>query len=535
MVRLVGSGFQAGLPARRGPGSRPPPHEITENPVETSADGALATLDQGSRARLLRNVAVLGGSQVVTWTVSFAWTLVIPRTLGPAAMGLLVLNWSAIGVMTVLAGLGTKVLLVREIAADRSRAPHLLGTALYLRGLLLLPAFAATMLYVRLGAFDQQRSLFILLAYAATVVVLLTEPIQAAFQGIERMEYLALGDVLIKTCGAAGAIVLVLAGQGALALVILALALSWVVLLLYVALILRYVRLDLRFVWSSVIRLFRQSLAFWAFGVFFTIYLWIDSMMLALLARPEALGWYGAPTKLFGTLMFAPIIVSTAWLPRLSLAFKQSADAFRSVARPLLEIVLVLCLPVSVGAALVAPALINVLYGPGYGPSVPVFVILAFTTIPMYLNIVVNQILVSSHRQTLWTFVMAGASIVNPALNAILIPLFERNQHNGAVGAALALLLTEALIVGVGLTVVRRTFTWHTALRLVRTLIATSGMAVAVLLVARVGLAAQIGAGVISFALLGWALRLVSRAEAHDLLALLRNRKAAASEVGQVG
>ncbi len=512
--------------------SRAAKKRMTEELIAHGTTLDHSVLDRGSRARLLRNMVVLAGSQVVTWTMSFAWTLVIPRALGPASMGLLVLNWSAIGVITVLAGLGTKVLLVREIAADRSRAPQLLGAAFYLRAMLLLPALGVTLLYVRVGGFDSQRTLFIVLAYAATVVVLFTEPVQAAFQGIERMEYLALGDVLIKTLGAVGAILLVLLGHGALSLVVLALALNGAVLVLYVPLIRRYVRLDLRFRWPSVVRLFRDSMAFWAFAVFFTLYLWIDAILLAVLAPSEVLGWYGLPTKLFGTLMFVPIIISTAWLPRLSAAFRRSPSAFWSTARPALEMVLLLSLPIGVGAALVAAPLINLLYGRGYEQSIPVFIVLACTSIPMYLNIVVNQVLVASRRQNVWTLVMVGASIVNPALNLLLIPHFQRANHNGAIGAALALLLTEALIMCAGLTLVRKVLTWDLGKRLIRGLLATGTMALAVVLVQRFPLVVQVGTGALSFGVVAVALRLISVREVKDMFALLRGGRFAGGETG---
>ena len=43
-------------------------------------------------------------------------------------------------VMTTVAGMGTKALLVREIAADPSRGPRLIGASLYLRTFMIGPA-----------------------------------------------------------------------------------------------------------------------------------------------------------------------------------------------------------------------------------------------------------------------------------------------------------------------------------------------------------------------------------------------------------
>ena len=78
----------------------------------------------------------------------------------------------------------------------------------------------------------------------------------------------------------------------------------------------------------------RQSAAYWAFGFFFHIYLWVDALMLSLLTRPEVVGWYGVPMKLFQTFMFLPVVISTAWLPRLVRAFVDGgAERLRRTAR----------------------------------------------------------------------------------------------------------------------------------------------------------------------------------------------------------
>ena len=61
--------------------------------------------------------------------------------------------------------------------------------------------------------------------------------------------------------------------------------------------------------------LIQESAPYWAFGVFFMIYLWVDTVMLSLMAAPADVAWYGVATRLFTTLMFVPVILSMAWLP----------------------------------------------------------------------------------------------------------------------------------------------------------------------------------------------------------------------------
>ena len=125
--------------------------------------------------------------------------------------------------------------------------------------------------------------------------------------------------------------------------------------------------------------------------------------MLGAMTSSTVLGWYGLPTQLFGTLMFIPTILSTAWLSRLVQAHKGGMETLVQAARPAIEFVIVLSLPVCVGAVLVAAPLVRALYGPEFTQSIPVFALLALCVPPMYLNIMANQLMIARDQRDAWT------------------------------------------------------------------------------------------------------------------------------------
>lgn len=471
--------------------------------------------------RIARNVTVLTGSQLVTWTATLAWTLVIPRALGPAAMGFLVTAWAATGIMAVLMGLGTRNFLVREMVATPERIPELLGTALILRVGLLLPAFLVIVVYAVLAGFPSVETKVLFLATGATCLALLAEPLVAGFQAMERMEYIAYGDVFNKAVQSVGAIALVVIGFGVLALSVWWVLVVGVVLALDLWWMRRYTAIDLKFQWERLKSLLRESIAYWTFGLFFTVYLWIDSVMLAAMAPAAVVGWYGVPTKLFNALMFVPVILSTAWLPRLVSAFGEGPERLRIVARTPIDLVMLLSLPVAGGAALVAGPLVRALYGPAFTPAAPVFAILALACVPMYLNIMLNQLLIAQKRQAVWTKVMILACFINPALNFVLIRLFQQRDGNGAIGAAVSLLLTELILAGIGLAIVSGFIDRTFIQRLARAAVATTGMALAVWIVRPFGLIIQIGIGAVLYPPLALLLGAVSPEQIADMRRLL--------------
>lgn len=398
-----------------------------------------------------RNLGLLVGSQALTWILSIAWTTIVPRLLGPREMGVLVTAGSVAGIFGILLGEGTKTFLVREIVARPDRAPWLVGTAMSLRLLMLPVFFGAAMAYSHFADYGGHTTLVLAGAMGAVFVVLLAEPIQAAFQAQEQMQYLAYNSVLDEVAQCCLGIVIAMLGFGALGLTAGSFGVAVVMLVLNVRWARPHVVVDIRLKVERARTVVHGSASYWAYGLFFMFYLWIDTMILSLLAGPETVAWYGVPTKLFTALMFVPVIVSTAWLPRLVSAFeRQPEDLAREAQRPIV-LVVILSLPICVAATLTAGPVLNLLYGPRYASAVPVMTILAFVIPPMYLNIMLNQVLVASKRQVVWTWVMAGATVVNPILNFLIIPICQRRYGNGAIGAALSLLITEVLIVAIGI------------------------------------------------------------------------------------
>ncbi|TMD38560.1 MAG: hypothetical protein E6I88_14150 [Chloroflexi bacterium] len=149
--------------------------------MDASMGGRPSTL-----GRLGANVSALFGSQVATWSMTLLWTLIVPRALGPAGMGLLVMAWSTSSLLSILGGLSSKTLLVKEIAAHPERGPGLLGAAMVVRTASIIPCLALTFAYIRFGHFTGEEVVVLWMAALIAISILFLEPFQAGFQAIER-------------------------------------------------------------------------------------------------------------------------------------------------------------------------------------------------------------------------------------------------------------------------------------------------------------------------------------------------------------
>jgi O-antigen/teichoic acid export membrane protein len=492
-----------------------------------NAVSAPVTAPASSADRIFRNVVYLSGSLVATSIMTILWTLFVPRRIGAHGMGLIVMAWSGYSIFGAVGSFGMRTMLVREIAANVRRAPQLLGSAIIVRLLSILPFLLITGLYVQLGHFRDEQALVLYLATGVAVCLLLSDPYLAAFQAIERMKYLALADVLNKTLLSACGIALVVMGFGATALVALMLASAATVLALNVVWCRRYFSIDWHVEPARLAALVKDSLPYWGYSLFSTFYLWVGSAMLAVMVPTYVVGWYGGPTKLLGTLMFVPVILSMAWLPKLVSAFTESPDRLRQVAHVPTEQMLVLSLPVSVGGALIADPLIRFLYGPEFLPSIVVFIVLTLCVVPTYFNWAAYQILVACKRQAVWTKALAFVSVVNPILNLVLIPTFQGRYGNGAIGAALSFLITELLLLGIAVMVIHPFLQRQTLTRVLKSALATLGMAGAVWLAGAVspvggGLVVKVAVGATTFVALALLLRIATSEEIRVVRRQLR-------------
>ena len=493
------------------------------------ASEASAAPPSAGRALVARNISFLTLGQLVTWAGTMVWTVIVPRRLGSSEVGILTLGTAASGVIMVVVGLGMPPLLVREIAANPQRGPRLIGTAIVLRALLLVPALAGTLLLLQFGPFHGEEAIALILGWGFCITAVVASPIAAGFQALEKMHYLAYGAILGGLIGTVSGIAMVMVGIRAIGLLLSNVVIGIVFTGVFLIWARPFFKIDWKVTWQDLHRLLIDCLPYWGFAAFFTIYLWIDSLMLGAMTSSTVLGWYGLPTRLFSTLMAVPVILSNAVLPRLVRAHGRSNQDLMRTARPVMELVVVLSLPVCVGAVLVAAPLVRLLYGPDFTESIPVFALLSLCVPPMYLNIMANQLMIARNQQMVWTKMMALASLINPALNLVLIPYFQRTQGNGAIGAAVAMVITEVVLAAIGLFLVRGAYVGSSLIRIAKGAIATAVMGILVVLALRVDLILGVAAGMVSFTAMALLLRLPSHDEIEQGRLLL------ASMAGRLG
>lgn len=397
------------------------------------------------RHSLRANALSMVFGQGATWLLTAVTLALLPRYLGPEHMGQLGVGLTFGSLGATIAGLGMQTLITRDVARDREAGRALLATAFWLNILLGTVAGVASMAVAWALGYGRGTQ-------AAVAVNALTIPFNlvtlvgfSALQGLEVMRYQAVYDAGNKVLFLAGTVAIIVLDLGFGAYLLLS-AVSAVGVAVP-ALLLTHQHLPFRARSFSRLQgryLVVQSLPFWSVGLFLVVYLGVDVFMLSLLSGETAVGIYTAPSRIFGTLLFGPTIVTTVVFPRMAAAFKDAPDALQRLARSSLELVVGITLPVAVLAVGVADRGLVWLIGHGFADSGPVVVVLALSLVPTSINMVAHRILIAVDRQGWWTLVMLAGLVAKVALCMVMIPAFDARFDSPALGAAASLVVVES-------------------------------------------------------------------------------------------
>ena len=334
-----------------------------------------------SKTRLaLKNTGIQAVSQVVTWTLSWILLVILPRYLGDTQFGKLFFALSYGTIFSTLINLGVNTFLVKEVAilhpAPDASATEIARrrTGLYalLSNVFTCKIALAAAIYVFQSVlifflpYDAASREAVLIIGLGTCLGAITQTLGGAFQGLEYM--LAPSAILIaeKTIITAGCALLLWHGHAltavcwvhtAAAVVSFFLSLGWL-----------YQRERFGFAWDRELlrRILIGGLPFLIWVVFGEIYIRIDVLMLSLMTSDAVVGWYGAATRLYGTMLFIPNILTTSIFPAMMRMGSDIVDdaAFSRASERLMNLVLFAAIPVSAGTIAVANPLVRLLTRP---------------------------------------------------------------------------------------------------------------------------------------------------------------------------
>ncbi len=463
---------------------------------------------------IARNAGVLMVSQLITWGLALAITIVQPRYLGAIGVGQLHLALSLWSVMELFVAFGTDTLLIKEIARTPERMGEFFGTASMLRILFFAIGFVLLALYAHAAGYSSETISVIYIIGLGSLLNQFSSVCRVSLQGLERMEFTSISDIASKVFNVGVGVPLLVLGFDVKVIAVVIVGSYLTNLLIHVYYLSQLQRLHLLVDWQLAKWMLRKSVPYLMVTVMLGIYVQLDIVIISLLVDEQTVGWYGAADTLFATFLFVPTVFVTAVFPALSRMYKESADTLAVVMRNSFDLLLIVAVPLGLGLFAIAGNLAVLLFGADFANSGPVLAVMGIVLILTYQNILLGKFLISVDRQNTWTKVMAVATVATIPLDLLLVSWCKTTFNNGAIGGALAFVVTESGMVIAGLWLLPRgTLGRENVWRTVRVLVAGLIMLVMVWPLRQMFILIPIATGTMVYLVMIWVLRVVKTEE----------------------
>ncbi|MBI2035393.1 MAG: polysaccharide biosynthesis C-terminal domain-containing protein [Candidatus Liptonbacteria bacterium] len=176
-----------------------------------------------------------------------------------------------------------------------------------------------------------------------------------------------------------------------------------------------------------------------------------DVIMLGWFKDATEVGLYSAGQKVVLLLYALPTIFVTSVFPVLSrLVGQNEEERVRELVEKSMALINAMAIPLSVGGIILGQSLIEFLYGAEFTAAATTFRILMLTILFTYAGGFIGNLILAYNMQRKVPLYWGASSAGNFILNAVLIPPF------GAMGAAIATVIAQVMVNGLGWLMIRR-------------------------------------------------------------------------------
>lgn len=396
---------------------------------------------------LLRNSGLLLAGTVAAKGLVLVSTLILTRRLGPEGFGLYSLVFAYLAFFELVADAGLDSILVREAARRPPDVPRRLGDALVLRA-----ALAAAVVPVAAALFapitgQTAQGVLVLLGGAALIGsnrrASLRSLLETPYRTALRMGVPTLLGVLAEALHLALILAWLPAGGVSRAVAAQAVA-SFPFFLVLAGVTIRRGALAVIPDAARLRSLLGTATPLLAMLAVNVVLARIDVVMLEVLRGTRDVGVYSAPVRIVEIANLLPILLMTSVYPLFAASHPGDPVRVDKLLRGSLRVLGTVLVPLAAAEIVFAGPIVTRLFGVPFAASAPVLVVLAFSEIFVFADIVLTARFLATGAERSNLALVAMAAAANVAGNLWLIP------HDGARGAAVATLGAYALRVFAG-------------------------------------------------------------------------------------
>lgn len=391
--------------------------------------------------KITKNIGSLFISQILNYLLVFIYSIVMIRYLGVTEFGILSFGLALISILGIFTDLGLNTLMTREVARNKSLGKKFLNNVISIKIILSFTIFFLVFIMVNFLNYPQTTADVIYFLILSLIFTSISSSLYSIFQAYEKLEYQAIGIVLNSLLMLISIFIAVYLRLSVLGFAFIYVVVSFILLIYYLLItskkfIFPKIEIDWNFSKKQIV----LALQFGLIGVFSTIYVWIDSLMLFSLVGDQAVGYYSVAYRLILVLLFIPSVVAMAIFPVMSRLYGESSNSLKTIVEKYFKLMMLIGIPIGIFTTVFAREIINLLFGNEYAPATLALQILIWATVFTFANTTFVQLFQSINRQMLVTKITGIGLLTNIIINLILIPKIS------FIGASIATLITEGLV-----------------------------------------------------------------------------------------
>ncbi|MBI5680709.1 MAG: flippase [Methanobacterium sp.] len=391
--------------------------------------------------KIAKNTTLLLVSQIVSYALGFLYVMYSAHYLGAEGFGILSFALGFAGILGIVADFGLSQLTVREVARDKSLSNKFLGNALTIKVLLAISILLFTTMMIIFKNYSPEITYVLYFIVLYNILIAYSQIFYATFQAYEKMEYQAIGTVLMATIILIGTLIAIyskwdVVGFASVYLIASLLTFIYTFIICIWKFFLPKIEFDIGFLKPTL----KEAWPFGITGILVMLYTYIDTVMLSFMQGNEVVGWYNAAYRLIMVLLFIPVAINIAVYPVMSQFYVSSRDSLKLIYEKIFKFMLILGLPIGVGTTILAEKIILLIFGTGYTQSIIALQILIWTIVLTFASAAFLRLFESINKQLIITKISVITVLINIILNLILIPKFSY------VGSSFATVITELIL-----------------------------------------------------------------------------------------
>jgi O-antigen/teichoic acid export membrane protein len=399
--------------------------------------------------RVVKNIAVRTGAEILNFTLSTIFLIYVARHLGSADFGKYSFAVSFAGLFVIFTDMGLHTMFIREVAKEKGKAGKLLSNLLIIKSILVLFTFSILFITINLMNYPHETKRLVYIMGIFVISTSLLDLFNSLFRAFERMEYEALIMFLNRLAVVTSGIFALHLNYELVGFAITILTVNFLTIipcsfLAFRGLSVPRLEIDMD-IWRH---LFKEAIPIGLMMLFTTIYLKADTVILSILKGDSAAGLYSAPHRLIEALIIFPTFFLAALFPVFTKFHQSSRDSLFKAYEGSFRFLLILALPMAVATTVLSDKFTMIIFGREFINSAIVLSILIWACLFIFLNTLLSYLIIAIGSQKFNIISFGISALTNLILNLILIPSYSY------IGAGIALVVSQTILFALNFTFV---------------------------------------------------------------------------------